>query len=168
MITKSPGTQPRGSASADNNDVRSQSSLGCFLALPHGAPVSPRIAGKQWHLALEADKAQSPHRGAGECQASLEMESGYSPTFEQPIFLGQGWQLIFRNSICPGPSPLNSTRMESQLLLADWVASSDTIFSWQRGEPSVSQTSFQELPLPLGVLFWSLICWLSSPSKTHS
>ena len=150
LLTKSPGTQPRGSASADDNDVKPKF-LGVFFE--KHCPVELSVTTYCWQTVTVSPGGQTrprAHTGVLEnAKPAWRWESGYSPTFEQPIFLGQRMAAdLLGIASALGPHPMNSTRMESQLPLARLGFTIRYHLPMTAGEPSVSQTSFQELPLP--------------------
>lgn len=149
VINKSPGTQPRGSASADNNDVKPKF-FGVFFE--KHCPMELSVTTYCWQTVTFSPGGQTRPRAHTGVLENAKRQPGdgslaIQPTFEQPIFLGQRMAADLRNSICPALTPMNSTRRNPSYCLLGWDLPSDTIFPWQRGT-SVSQTSFQELPLP--------------------
>ena len=112
--------------------------------------VSPQVAGKQSHLALEARQGPEPTQG---CWRMLSQPRDGSladrPTFEWPICLGKRMAAdLLGIGSALGPHSTTSTRMESQLPLARLGFTIRYHLPMTVGEPSVSQTSFQVLLLP--------------------
>lgn len=112
----------------------SKHSLYLWERLPCGARYHHVVPGKTTSIALEVGQGPEPRHGTGECQARLEMKTGWLAHLWAAYLLKAkdgSWPL--RNWVCPHiPHPKTPPRNECILAIACWVRG-DTDLSKRRG-----------------------------------